>query len=45
MAFIKNLFRDRKATKEALRRYVELEFRDGGDREAEYARLLREANL
>jgi hypothetical protein len=44
MSFFKNLFRDRKATKEALRRYVELEFR-GGDREAEYARLLREANL
>ena len=44
MSFIRNFFRDRRATKEALRRYVELEFR-GGDCEAEYARLLREANL
>ncbi len=44
MSFFKNLFRDRKLARAELRRYVELEFR-GGDREAEYARLLRESDL
>jgi hypothetical protein len=44
MSFFKNLFRDRKIAREQLRRYVDIEFR-GSDREAEYQRLLREADL
>ena len=44
MSFLKSLFRNRRAQREALQRYVDMEFH-ADDREAELNRLIREAGL
>lgn len=44
MSFFKFLFRDKNMERDALRRYVDIEFR-GADRAIEYKRLLQEAGL
>lgn len=44
MTFLKTLFRNKRAERDSLRRFVELEYRPS-DRDAAYSLILRESQL